>query len=226
MPDVFVNPLPGLDISKFLAFDFPTLPLSQGKNLYEGAAYMGNITLEEPAIQEMYDKLGEPPQHQGHPKIRELDPEGEDPNQPERFRDHDQVLDIDRRIRINHTGRLSGSFVKYIADCGFCSKIKVICTDVSDNNEPTQVLLETVDDLTPKPQALNVWFWLNPNKKQELVFNLDVVRAANQYFKAEHVYKLIVKWEFWSKDKPRERLPISGYDESISFEVISQTADF
>ena len=225
MPEVFVNPLPGVQIQKYLSFDFPTLPLTNGRNLYEGQDFMGNITLEDPAIVELYSLLGTPGRQQGHPKIREVDPEAEDPNDPERFRDHDQVLDYDRRIRINHTGRLSGSFVKYIADCGYCSKIKLIATDVTDNNVPSKTLAEQVNDLTPMPQGLNQWFWLDANTRQELVFNLDVQIAAQDYFEREHVYKLVVKWEFWSKDG-RERLPISGFDEAISFEIITKTADF
>ena len=229
MPESFVNPLPGLNVSHFMAFDFPTVFNSAtGGNLYEGAFRTGNIQIERPAIEELYGPLGNPARPQGHPLIRERDPEAEDPTVvvPGQPQQHDQVLDIDKAIQINHTGRLSGSFVRFIADPGYCSRIKVIATNVTDPSKPPLTLEDRTDPLTPVAKNVNVWYWQNPATRQELVFTLNVLvrdpKAAG--FCAEDVYKLIVKWEFREKHTG-DRMPISGYDEAISFEVISQTVD-
>ncbi|MFQ5630478.1 MAG: hypothetical protein ACE5I1_17030, partial [bacterium] len=142
---------------------------------------------------------------------------------------HDQVLDIDRGIKINHTGRLSGTLVKFLFDhctCNFYSEIKVTTTDVTDNTAPSIILDTRCDQIVPQPQAKNVWFFKDPATKDELLFTLDteVAKAADANLQAEHVYKLIINWRFWTAcEPPRKRLPISGYDESISFEVITET---
>jgi hypothetical protein len=232
MPEMFVNPLPGVKVEKFLAFDFPSVPLTGGGNEYEGEAFLGNTFLPDlPAVQELYNRLGNPPRDQGKPKIRERDPEAEDPSGPQT---HDQVLDIDNAIQINHTGRLSGDLIKLLfghCKCDFYSEIVVTATNVKDNTAPSITLATRCDPVIAKPKAKNVWFFKNPATKQELVFTLDKI-IDDPYtagLRAENVYKMIIEWKFWTackdpeNEKPRTRLPISGYDESLSFEVISAT---
>ncbi len=234
MANTFVNPLPKIDVHTIIAFDFPTLPGPLGKNKYEAKSYLGNLKTDAPAIQDLYGKLGYPKMDQGHPLIREHADapqkayEGGDPDGSAavNYNYHDQTVDIDRAIRINHTGRLSGSFARYIACPDNYSKVKVMATDLTENGN-TLTLDTQIVDLTPvQPQDVNKWYWQDPAARNELIFTLDTIidDPKKAGLKAEHLYKLLVKWEFWTKN-PQERMPMSGFNDEITFEVISKTVD-
>lgn len=211
----FVNPLPDLRVRHLLQFDYPAD--------YHARGCLPNINIEAPGAEAMYGPLGTPPKQQGHPCIRERFPEAEDP----RIRPYqDQVLDIDRPIQINHTGRLSGSFVRYIAHDPYFSIVKVYVDPVAPAGGPPILLNENRERLTPQTNAANVWYWNNPASRNELMCTAHIVipnpRAAG--LRPEQVYKLVCKWEFWDySGQARERMPISGFDEAVGFEVIQAT---
>ena len=256
MPEQFVNPSPNLRVTDWLFFDFPCegTPPVDSKSTYKApGSYIGpNVNLTPPAIEQIYGQLGSPKKEQGHPFIREYwGPEPEDPKEKGLVGGVDQVLDIDRGIRTNHTARLSGGFVRFIAGKPFFSSVKVSAVAVASVTAATaSINLGTVTVwLTPNTPGPNVWFWHeNDSATNELLFTRDVIirPPLGQYesppgvgFTAESVYKLVYQWKFWryagpvapatppsnpeSDPKNCERMPMSGFDESIAFEVISKT---
>jgi hypothetical protein len=220
MPDQFVNPSPNTPLKHVLAFDFPA-----HKDLYRAKNCLANINIDAPAIEQMYGLLGTPGREQGHPCIREfalgeqVPVEAEDPNV---FPYQDQVVDIERGIEINFTGRLSGSFAKYLANDKFYSRVRMFAHPLAPaEGNPVEIYDKTVS-LDPAAEGPNVWFWLGP-AKLELLYTAHARINAVSYLKSEQIYKLIAKWEFYEKDgKKLNRMPISGFDEAVTFEVIGK----
>ena len=132
------------------------------------------------------------------------------------------VLDINDDIVIDHTGRLSGTFVKFLASDQFSSVVRIFAHPETSNDS----IIELPSlDVSLKPAAAknpDVWFWDNPATKTVLIMSRHLVVKASEYFKPENVYKLICKWEFYENTCPKERLPISGFDEAVAFEVIKR----
>jgi hypothetical protein len=218
---MFVNPLPGLKVQNYLQFDYPANPKDYWE--YRAEDCLPNINIEPPGLEQLYSKIGSPAMEQGHPCIREWPfPEEEDPKgRPYQ----DQVLDFDRQINIHHTGRLSGSFVKYIAHDSYFSKVKIYAHPIAPIAGTTVPLNEVTKSLTPAANSPNVWFWKDPSTRNELLYTAHVIIEPKKAgLKSETVYKLICKWEFWDHSgKIEERMPISGFDEAVTFEVISAT---
>lgn len=222
MPDQFVNPSPNTPLSHVLAFDFP---VREGE--YRATDCLANINIDAPAIEQLYGQLGDPAREQGHPCIREYALAGqeaveeEDPNVAPY---QDQVVDIERGIQIDFTGRLSGSFAKYLASDNFYSKVRMFAHPLAPaEGSPVEVYNE-LKSLNPVASAPNVWFWKDPVAKKELLYTAHARFSATDYLEAEQVYKLVVKWEFYEKDgECGKRMPISGFDEAVSFEVIGNT---
>lgn len=215
---MFVNPLPSLKADHLLQFDFPA-----NEDQYCAAPAKPNINLAAPGIEELYGKLGTPKMEQGHPFMCEYKPETEDPNiSPYQ----DQVIDIDRKAVICHTGRLSGSMVRFLACDHIRSRIKVVAQPLTFNGEVVKID-ELQASLAPQSKAVNVWFWKDALKRDELVYSVYVkFDPCKVGLKAENVYKLILRWEFVDTGiTPNERLPISGFDETVAFEVIKQTVE-
>lgn len=223
MPEMFVNPLPYADMQFLLQFDYPVT--------YHARRALPNVQIEPPGVQELYGKLGEPKMGQGHPRIfegprtpKQEDVEIEDPGMRQ-----DQILDWDRNIIINHTGRLSGSFVKYLANDTFNSVVKMYAHPFT-TNEPVSLLHSNNANLKPMQEGINVWFWRDEKEQNELLYTASVnlnPQDKKLHLKPEVVYKLIIKWEFWDTSEPhtRKRMPISGFDEAIAFEIIQKTED-
>ncbi|RMF60747.1 MAG: hypothetical protein D6743_14520 [Calditrichaeota bacterium] len=211
---MWVNPLPRLYAHKLLFFDFPAD--------YRARRCFPNVNVEPPEIEELYGRLGSPPKQQGHPCIMETFPEAEDPS---RYYPpyQDQIIDIDRSATINHTGRLSGSFIKFLANDKFRSIVRLDAHPLTYNGDV--ISLATIpQSLNPGANAANTWFWLDPKTRRELIFTAHVTFDPAKYLKAGHVYKLISRWEFWDVGvKPYERLPMSGFSEVISFSVSEKT---
>jgi hypothetical protein len=202
----------------------------------------GNVNLRGPVTEALYGQLGNPEREQGHPFIKEYDPEQEDPtlgHHGEVY--HDQIVDIDRGIQINHTGRLSGDFSTVFASKPFFTTIIVSAVAVAPVVAATaSIRLASFNNwLAPEAEAPNVWYWRkgDPNT-HELMFTSDVrLGPDSSNFEAEAVYKLVFGWKFWkytgavAPDDPPDpevggdfiRLGISGFDEAIAFEVSSQT---
>lgn len=221
MPTQFVNPSPNMPLSHMLAFDFPVL-----ENEYRAASCLANINLRAPVTEKLYGKLGDPKQEQGHPCIREfglagqLGIEDEDPGiEPYQ----DQVVDIERGIKIDHTARLSGSFARYLACDRFYSKVRMFAHPLAPAEGNPVLLYEKVVSLEPATNGPNVWFWKDASRK-ELLYTAHAEVIAREKLDQEQVYKLITKWEFYEKiDEQRgERMPISGFDEAVTFEVIGE----
>jgi len=212
---MFVNPLPLLKASKLLQFDFPAD--------YKARECLPNVNVEAPEIEELYGKLGTPLKQQGHPCIMETEPEAEDPSGPPY---QDQIIDIDRSVTINHTGRLSGSFIKYLASANFKSIVRIYANPLTFNG-PVLTLASIDKPLTPGANAANTWFWEDPKTRKQLLFTAHVnFSPTSKGLKAGHTYKLICRWEFWDVAiKPSERMPISGFNEAISFDVSQKTQD-
>ncbi len=215
--DMFVNPAPGMTASHVLQFDFPAD--------YHGKGCLPNINIRPPGIEQMYGKLGTPQKEQGNPCICESIPEAEDP-QIKPFQD--QVLDIDKEIQIDHTGRLSGSFVRYLASSNYHSKVSMYAHPVSPGGGSPIPLDGREVDLTPAgASGANVWYWLDPTTRKELLYTAHaVINPERVGLNKENVYKLVCHWSFWDHSiKPSERMPMSGFDEAVSFEVITGTVN-
>ncbi len=218
---MFVNPLPGLRVQNFLQFDYPCNPENYWE--YRAKNCLPNINIEPPGLEQLYNKIGNPRMEQGHPCIREW-PWGEE--EDPRWRPYqDQVLDIDREINIDHTGRLSGSFVKYIAHDPYFSIVKFFAHPIAPTGGSTLTINETTRSLTPAAENPNVWFWKDPSTRNELLYTAHITFDPKKAkLESETVYKLICKWEFWDQSGgAQERMPISGFDEAVTFEVISPT---
>lgn len=222
MPDQFVNPSPNTPLSHVLAFDFP---VREGE--YRATGCLANINIDAPAIEQLYGQLGDPAREQGHPCIREYALAGQEAveiGDPNVAPYQDQVVDIERGIQIDFTGRLSGNFAKYLASDNFRSRVRMFAHPLAPaEGNPVQVYNQLVS-LNPVASAPNVWFWKNPAQKTELLYTAHARFNAGQYLQSEQVYKLVVKWEFYERDGDRlNRMPISGFDEAVSFEVIGNT---
>lgn len=259
MPEQFVNPSPRMRVQGFLSFDFPCefagegvaqAPPRPATGSYSAVGCFGNVNLEAPVTETLYGKLGTPELEQGHPFMKEYDPRGITPVEPgdPTFSTggvpvgHDQVVDIDRGIQIDHTGRLSGSFVDAIASKPYFSQVIVSAVSVAPVVAATaSIPLETFTNwLEPEPEAPRVWFWrLGNPATNELLFSAHV-RIADPYgqgLRPENVYKLVYQWKFYKfigssyPDTPpanigrSQRMPISGFDEAIAFEVIGATTE-
>lgn len=263
MPAQFVNPVPQMKAGSILCFDFPCADLQRpdisieqpspivGSDTYVAFSdpadhrVWGNVNLRSPAPEALYGRLGNPAREQGHPFMKEYDPEQEDPTEGE-FGDvyHDQIVDIDRGIQINHTGRLSGDFATFFASKPFFSTILVSAVAVAPVQPATaSIQLGNFKNwLTPMGEAPNVWYWRMGTRDGELMFTADVRLAPGQViFEPEAVYKLVFRWKFWkytgadpAPDTPPDpagggrdfvRLGISGFDEAIAFEVSSATEE-
>lgn len=215
----FVNPLPGASIGHFLQFDFPAD--AQGQASYAPVGSQPNINIEPPGVEAVYGQLGTPAREQGHPFIREVAPgEPEDPTIAPYL---DQVVDMDRDIEICHTGRLSGSFVKYLTRCnGYESRVKAYAHPVT-SNAAVVPLGTQVTPLVAGAAAPNSWYVYGAGAEQVQTVKF-VVNPKAAGLQAETVYKLVLKWEFWDTAKS-ERMPISGFDEHVGFEVSSATVN-
>jgi len=232
--DTFVNPIPGLKLEKMFAFDFP---LGQKASDYRTPGCNRNLDLtmpvglgeiptsEVPTQEGIYGKLGNPKRNQGFPSIVEWPtPEAEDPDS------QDQIVDIDREACFDHTGRLSGSFVKYLIQSNHISIIKMTVLPLTYGSGSPVLLWESGNvALVPQPAGPNVWYWEDATKRNELIFTAHAVINPQRWRSLNlkpGIYKLIINWEFWSVEGTRrERMPISGFDESISFELSDPTVE-
>jgi hypothetical protein len=271
MPEQFVNPSPNMSAGSLICFDFPCAgvgagveepPQEAGTDKYCAFSadhlIYGNVNLKAPGIEELYGALGNPVKEQGHPFMREYSREGdpefeqEDPTKGVHgplF--HDQVLDIDRGIQVNHTGRLSGGFAEFFASKPFFSSVVVSAVSVAPVRAGTQSirLRKFVNWLEPQPEEPNRWYWRRAIQNNELMFTADVripdptsivqPDGSAASFEAEAVYKLVFQWKFWkytgdpaypsNPPDPEDdasncnRLGISGFDEAMAFEVVQAT---
>ena len=174
---------------------------------------------EAPAVEQLYGKLGTPPKEQGHPVLREYGPEPEDPNIPPYL---DQIVDIDRRVRVDYTARLSGSFVKFLT-CEYRSVVKMDAHPLTADGATIALCPPIHRSLTAGANSPNVWYWKDATK-DELIFTAQTTFNPREVrLNAGHMYKLLIRWEFY--DKQGARMPISGFNEAITFEVSKATVD-
>lgn len=227
--DTFVNPVPGISLRKWIGFDFP---LATNPKEYNTPGCRKNVdpngvgALEVPAHEAVYGKFGSPPRFQGFPCMGELVPEQEDPW------GHDQIIDIDRAAFIDHTGRLSGSFVKSFAHIpGYVSIVKIYVVGLTNGDGSPKLIYNSGPvPLVPSPTKVpNRWYWEDPAKEQELIYTAHCVLNPGDwqgFNLAPGIYNLIINWEFWDRSDPNnaKRLPISGFDEAISFELSAATS--
>lgn len=243
MPEQFVNPSPYWRVTRLLFFDFPCLGSDPVDYTIPGAyratapapGCSPNINLAATETQLVYGAggppepglfpggrigLGTPPCQQGHPFMKEFpSPEVADPPTV------DQIVDIDRGLQIDHTARLSGGLVQFIANDSFRSEVEVSALPVTNGGPGFQLCPPIVRTLAPKPMKPNEWFW-RPTGRNELLFSAQVVIQPGGMpgigFVREQTYKLVYQWKFWYAPTG-QRMPISGFDEAIAFQVISQT---
>lgn len=209
---MFVNPLPDLRARHLLMFDFPAD--------YRTLGVLPNINIAAPGIEQMYGLLGTPAKQQGHPVIKERPIEDEDPRTPPY---QDQIIDIDQRAAIYHTGRLSGVLAKFLAQDRYESRIRFDALPLTIAGAP--IPIRTINaSLAAQPESVNVWYFRDATQ-QELMFHARVFfNPASVGLTAGNLYKLTVRWEFWDKNStPNLRMPISGFDETVAFEVSEAT---
>lgn len=231
--DTFVNPVPGISLRKWLGFDFP---LATNVKEYQTPGCQKNVDLfgdslkptsEVPAHEAVYGRFGNPKRYQGFPFVGENSPELDegDPRGP------DQIIDIDRPAFIDHTARLSGSFVKAFAHIpGYVSIVKMHVVGLTNGNgTPVKIYELGPMALTPSPvKVANKWYWEDSAKEQELICTVHRVLNPGDWTQLglkPGIYNLIINWEFWDRSDPAKpkRLPISGFDEAVSFELSAAT---
>lgn len=242
MPEQFVNPSPNLSIQRVLFFDFPAEGTAEinAASSYRASGTQPNYNLVATGQESLYGPLGNPPLEQGHPFMREagfLGPggEAEDPTSV------DQIVDLDRGMELCHTGRLSGSLVPLLASKPHYSIVKIEALGVGGPAIGNSVIIDagTPRWLEPAASAPNVWFYKTGSATNELLYSAYklISQPIGQIgLQAESVYKLVYHWEFWRDtgtdpkpaspdiNRPKARLPISGFDESIAFQVITGTS--
>ena len=212
----FVAPLPQLRVRHLLQFDFPAE--------YHAKGTIPNIKVEPPAIEEMYGKLGTPPMEQAHPSILEYRPGYEDSkNASHQY----QTLEIDQKIQVCHTGRLSGNFVKYIAKSQYHSNVEIYAIPIAPSIGNPIPLYNENRKLEARNDGANVWYWKDPAARIELLYTAQaIIDPKEKSFQAEQIYKLNCKWSFWDySGTSKERMPISGFDGAVTFEVIQKTKE-
>ena len=231
--DTFVNPIPGISLRKWVSFDFP---LGKKRHEYQTDGCKKNVDLfgdfrkptsEVPTQEGLYGKLGSPRRYQGFPNMGEVRPEAEDPFGP------DQIIDIDRPAYIDHTARLSGSFVKSLAHFpGYVSIVKMHIVPLTQGNgTPVQIYNSGPVSLAPVTgKPANKWYWEDLASEHELVctaHNVLTPGAWRQYNLKAGIFNLVINWEFWDNSNPSKskRLPMSGFDESVSFELSDKTVN-
>ncbi len=233
--DTFVNPSKGITLEKWFAFDFPipengpTKEPEYKTKLAAGGFCHLNVDLthssEKPAHESVYDKYGNPLRNQGFPCIYETSPQAGHGDPTE----HDQIIDITTEACIDHTGRLSGSFVKWLeGNKEYQSRTRFHIHPLTfGSGAPTLLYQTNWVPLVATPEEENVWYWEDPSTEQELIFTAHTVIKPsfwkdNPDIAHEGVFKLVVSWEFWNRKDPEKpiRMPISGFDESMSFQLI------
>ena len=214
MPEMVVNPAPTIQASYLIAFDFP----SPGAGDAPGSLAAGNpnYNVGTPGQEEFYGPLGNPPKQQGHPSLRESPgPQVFDPQH------QDQVLDINRDIRIEHTGRLSGTLVPLLVRPDYHAVIRMFAQSaMSAANIPLGNITIPLSPVS-NVKVPNVWCWETVGSEM-ICTRLLVVNPRTVNLASETVYRLISKWEFYDNSgifAPSVRLPISGFDEAVGFEV-------
>jgi len=228
--DTFVNPVPGISLNKWIGFDFP---LATNVKEYQTIGCQKNVDLfgevqkpssEVPGHEAVYGRFGNPKRYQGFPCMGESVPEPEDPS------GHDQIIDIDRPAYINHTARLSGSFVKSFAYIpGYVSIVKMHVVGLTNGDGSPVQIYQVPIALTPwAVKVANKWYWEDSAKEQELICTVHRVLNPGDWTQLglkPGIYNLIINWEFWDKSDPAKpkRLPISGFDEAVSFELSAAT---
>jgi hypothetical protein len=93
-------------------------------------------------------------------------------------------------------------------------------------NEAPTLLYDREATLEPQAETPNAWYWRNATTMAELLHTVRVNVDPNQVnLKAEEVYKLVSKWEFWDtrRENDKRRMPISGFDDAVTFNVVSGT---
>jgi len=234
--DTFTNPMKGMSLDLMFSFDFP-LPWDSTTNEYKTPDCLRNVDLtqpagspssEVPAHEAVYGLCGNPQRHQGFPCIYEVNPENEDP-QLEPY--HDQIIDVDRDSCFDHTGRLSGDLVDiFEGNPNYVSIVKMhIIPLTQGNGAPIEVYNEKVS-LVAAPEGPNVWYWEDPSDQNELIYTAHLEVLANEWGQylgnlGPGIYKLIISWEFWDEEDQNnfKRLPMNGFDESMSFQLSDPT---
>ncbi len=225
----FVNPIGSIPVWGFLRFDFPTKIKTPGclSNIDIAQSSFFADTGGEPMHEEVYGGAakGSPQREQGFPCIYEQ-PEGkiewEDPGKGF-FAAHDQIVDQDHPVCVDHTARLSGSFVKYLIQNNHKSIVKIIAVPLTHSGDPIVLDQKTVP-LVANAKAANQWYWLDPAKKNELIYTAHCAASMSA---DPGIYRLIVKWEFWSFENgiKQDRLPMSGFSSDMTFELSEPTVN-
>jgi hypothetical protein len=212
----FVTPLPQWRVHHLLQFDFPAE--------YHAKGTLPNIKVEPPAIEEMYGKLGTPPMEQAHPSILEYRPGYADAKSASH---QFQTLEIDHTIQISHTARLSGHFVKYIAKSQYHSLVQIYAFPIAPSVGSPITLYNEDRRLEGRTDGPNAWYWKDPDARMELIHTAQaIIDPKEKGFQTEQIYKLVCKWAFWDcSGTAKERMPISGFDEAVTFEVIQKTKE-
>jgi hypothetical protein len=126
---------------------------------------------------------------------------------------------------------LSGSFVKSFAYIpGYVSIVKMHVVGLTNGDgTPVQIYQLGPMALTPSPvKVANQWYWEDAAKEQELICTAHCVLNPSDWKRLKlepGIYNLVINWEFWDKSNPEKpkRLPISGFDEAVSFELSAAT---
>ncbi len=233
MSTLWLNPLPKQPIGSFLCFDFPAdkAPLLFGSHPYCSTNGAPNVDFATEEIESLYGNLGVPERPQAQPRIYELPQGTGDPG----LKKHDQMIDVDHQIIINHTARISGDFIPWLINPKFQMLITVDA--LPETTAATPINLSTITiPLEPQAENVNVCFWRNPAAGNparpdprfppELLMNIKLEgKTCKEYgLKPEELYKLMIRWSLWYTydKKTKERVPVGGFTETEAFQVITK----
>jgi len=187
-----------------------------------------------PTHEQLYGMMGVPKKHQGHPFLAEVDVTSE-PEDPHVRPYEDLIVEIKGAIRINHTARLSGDFIKYFVQKNHHSVVKVhFLPLVTETNLPVQAIPISREEKSVVPVDYDpnegkgkpsVWYWWEKDIDKyppELIYTFDRVVTPDEIENLGlscGLFRLLVQWEAWEiVNNVRKRLPISGFDDAITFQ--------
>jgi hypothetical protein len=135
----------------------------------------------------------------------------------------DLLLDKDRTVVINHTGRLSGALVELFINGSYQYNISIGLHPLMGTTVPTitypQSGWQTI--AANSSWVCNYWYLLNP-KTLAYTLRAEIPSASLNTVTVPSIYRLVVNWDFRHKP-PGENTwhnePLGGFDHNVVFRV-------
>jgi hypothetical protein len=205
-------------VEENICFDFPVDVFAPN-----GRANLDPRNTQLDIVQWSLKKHGTPLRYQGSPLVIEEPPDIS--NLP-----IDLIMDQKANgiglFHLYHTARLSGTFVNTLILAGAKCKINVDMLPTIDHSA-TKPDIEIPDSVLAPVLVndINMWGWTGPKVGEgEYIYTLHCPLHANQDFKGEEIYRVVIRWSFWLPDLNGGddiRQPYGGYEDALHFSVRS-----